>query len=212
MQIDGYVAINLPSMEFSLSRFVYSGKTRTGRRIHTMTHVTRKEIDAFARPVLALLKQHMKRPAFQVAQIVSVPAHAPVQEVHRDHDLGRNKLWTMVVHRAGWPVNTLFHRSSHAEEHVILYRNRERDRMHTQRLAQMGPCPNTGAVLYDAYIMHTGAPNTTPKKSFDRLFVSFIDAALDADELDHLNEVSFKKASFRAYVGLCDCNRQQRII
>ena len=167
-----------------------------------MKRVTVEEIQEFANPVKEMLKKSMARPAFQVAQIISAPPLAPVQEVHRDHDLGPGKLFTLVVHRFGEAINTLFDRSSQNEQHVVLYRNKDRYKMEKERLQRMRACENEGAVMYDAYIMHAGAPNPKEEECFDRLFITFIDAALESDELDHLNQISFLKPSFRKYVDL----------
>ncbi len=202
------MSTRMPNVHWPKKRFKCSGRTRTGRRIHTMKRVTMKEIQEFASPVKEVLQRSMVRPAFQVAQIISAPPWAPVQEVHRDHDLGPGKLFTLVVHRFGAPINTLFDRSSQNEEHRVLYRNKERCKMNVERLQRMRACENEGAVMYDAYIMHAGAPNATAEECFDRLFVTFIDAALEPHELDHLNEISFLKPSFREYVG---CVRQAEL-
>ena len=200
LETHGYTDVaHIPDLQWQLSRFKKSGKTRTGRGIFTMKHVTPGEANKLAAPVLMELKKRMKSPALQVVQIISAPAGAPMQEVHRDHDLGKNKMFTLVIDRTGNVVSTMFDPASHLEEHCVMYRNNQRVLMEQMRMQRMHACSNKGAVMYDAYVMHAGSPNMSDEESFDRIFISFIDVALDKEELDQLNEISFIKPSFRNY-------------
>lgn len=202
----GYAAVDPPSFpteRWDRNCFSDSGVTRTGRRIYTLQHVTKREIASLAKPVASHLHRIMSRPAFQVAQVVEPPPEAEIQDVHRDHDLEAGKMLTLVFDRHSAPVDTLFDAGSHKEQHSIVYRNRDRALVNESRLARMKVCRNEGAVMFDPFIMHAGAAlNRGEEERFCRMFVSFVDLDIPREELEQLNVANYRKASFRGFIPI----------
>jgi hypothetical protein len=199
MEEYGYCAVDTPRINFDACRFRRSGSTRTGRRIYTLDGATKAQLREIATPAIHVVTSRMIAPALAAIQKISALPGAAVQEVHRDHDLGRDKQITLVVSRSGRQVSTLFDAGSHLEEHVVLYRNAQRQKSEAERLSRMRSCPNDGAVIYDAYIMHAGVANTGTEESMDQVFITFVETAVERDDAEALNYSNFQRPSKRCY-------------
>lgn len=195
----GYIDIKFPNTSVSFwkdQKFKMSGTTRTKRCIHNCTcgynqHILNHIVTDELRNILTSI---MERPAIQMIQKIITKTGQPEQEVHRDHDLGKNKLLTLVFTLDQTPVSTLFQPGSHNEEHKVIYRNEHFEADRKERRARMTKSPNS-AVLFDAFIMHAGAETYGP--DYNRVFVSFIDLNLPNEEIEQLNQISFCKKNVK---------------
>ena len=188
----GYVDIpNTFSSFWKEQPFRTIGKTRTGRKIQNFNGAYSKRIwKSLLTDEIRELLSVMERPAVQIIQKIITDKAQPEQEIHRDHDLGKYKMLTLVFTLNGSPVTTWFHPNSHKDQHKVIYRSVDREKELKEKKKFMIQSQNS-AIVYDAFILHAGAE--THVANDNQVFVSFVDMNLFDDELEQLNDVSFRK-------------------
>lgn len=112
----------------------------------------------FSHPVREALFTSMSRPAVVGVQRLQVAAAAPMQALHRDHEVGDHLLYNLAFTLTGRRLQT--------------------------RIAPRGCCTeedtrpaDSACFMFDAHLCHGGAANPTDRPEADRIFVLIADLA-----------------------------------